>query len=347
MKPIEIESWALRNLERVENHLPVEDLRVELKADWPDAAKTARRLAGHANAARGENILWIIGADEKTGMVTGANYQDLAGWIPQVKACFESEFPAVQDLHVTTSKGMNVAALCFDTSRFPYVVKNPAFGKTAGEGVQFEVPWREGTAIRTASRSDLVLMLSPLIKAPKIQILRGEVRFFVSSPDNAGHSYLQFLLIYYVVPLDSASITFPFHKCSAVLLNGDEVVADAFKLRISTPRAELAEKLRQTREQSLRRGGGPAFPQAYVNVRTVNEAMEPTEDEIVIRGSGKMQFVGEAPMLAASIGNWPEVSIRITLIEAVTESQTTLNVKMVKCSPNPDEFFWVKYPFEN
>src|SRR5579859_5952769 len=76
------------------------------------------------NAARGETILWAIGADEKQGLITGANYQDLANWFPQVKACFEIEVPALQDLNVLY-KGRTVAALCFDSSRFPYVVKNP------------------------------------------------------------------------------------------------------------------------------------------------------------------------------------------------------------------------------
>jgi hypothetical protein len=39
----------------------VEDDRVELKAEWPPAEhKTARQIAGHANASGGEPLLWII-----------------------------------------------------------------------------------------------------------------------------------------------------------------------------------------------------------------------------------------------------------------------------------------------
>ena len=75
MKALAIESWALRVLERVGNRQSVEDSKVELKAKWPDPVKAARRIAGHANAARGESILWLIGADEKQGVITGANYQ--------------------------------------------------------------------------------------------------------------------------------------------------------------------------------------------------------------------------------------------------------------------------------
>jgi hypothetical protein len=36
-------------------------------------------------------------------------------------------------------------ALLFDTSRRPFVVKNPVYGNVNGGPVAFEVPWREGT----------------------------------------------------------------------------------------------------------------------------------------------------------------------------------------------------------
>ncbi len=88
MKPIEIESWALRVLEKVEKHSPIEDSLVELKTTWIDAAKAARRIAGHANAARGESILWLIGVDEENGIV-GANHQELSNWLSTVQSHFD------------------------------------------------------------------------------------------------------------------------------------------------------------------------------------------------------------------------------------------------------------------
>jgi hypothetical protein len=53
MRPPEIEAWALDVIRRVSSGQPHEDFRVELKADWITTEKAARRLAGHANAARG------------------------------------------------------------------------------------------------------------------------------------------------------------------------------------------------------------------------------------------------------------------------------------------------------
>lgn len=84
MRNSEIERWSLDVIRRVEGQQPVEDSRVELKRAWPsDYPKTARRIAGHANAARGEPILWLIGVDETAG-VLGADYAEFSGWFSQV-----------------------------------------------------------------------------------------------------------------------------------------------------------------------------------------------------------------------------------------------------------------------
>jgi hypothetical protein len=75
----EIESWALNVIDRVLAKQSIEDDRVEAKAIWPDdTKKTARQLAGQANAARGEPILWLIGVEEKRARSQGwilANWQ--------------------------------------------------------------------------------------------------------------------------------------------------------------------------------------------------------------------------------------------------------------------------------
>ncbi len=84
MRQRDIEVWALGIIRRVEMEQPHEDSRVELKAVWPeDSAKAARQVAGHANAARGEPILWLIGVDEKKGVV-GATFEEITKWWGQV-----------------------------------------------------------------------------------------------------------------------------------------------------------------------------------------------------------------------------------------------------------------------
>ena len=80
MKKQDIEYRVLEILERLEKGQPIEDDTVELKAEWPkDHFRAARRIAAHANGARGAPILWLIGVDEKKGAV-GADFEELSVW---------------------------------------------------------------------------------------------------------------------------------------------------------------------------------------------------------------------------------------------------------------------------
>lgn len=173
MEPHRIEEWALRIIDRVNRRQPVEDSRVELKADWPEPGKAARRIAGHANAARGAPILWLIGVDERQGVV-GVGTEESSTWFSSVRARFEELAPVLTDLAVPVGNLM-VMALLFETDRAPFVVKNPAYNSRGGGPVQFEVPWREATAVRSARRSDLIRMLSPLRSSPEIEVLGAEL----------------------------------------------------------------------------------------------------------------------------------------------------------------------------
>src|ERR1051325_6941356 len=112
MRAIEIEAWGLRVLRALRNRSFVEDSVVELKADWPDPRKAARQVGGHANAARGEPILWLVGADEKRGVV-GANYDELSSWYSRLKAEFDGIAPSLDNINILLDDA-TVAALCFD-----------------------------------------------------------------------------------------------------------------------------------------------------------------------------------------------------------------------------------------
>src|SRR3712207_5876612 len=111
MRKHQIENWALSVIERVESGEPNEDFRVELKSQWLDPQKAARQIAGHANGARGENILWLIGVDQKKGVI-GADHMELADWYAKVKAQFDDLAPQLIDLNVPV-KGKTVVALFF------------------------------------------------------------------------------------------------------------------------------------------------------------------------------------------------------------------------------------------
>ncbi|HKA22780.1 MAG TPA: hypothetical protein VKN18_31200, partial [Blastocatellia bacterium] len=140
MRIHEIEYWALNVLDRIKRHQPIEDSRVELKATWPDPKKAARRIAGHANAARGEPILWLIGVDEGAGTVPGIEFIEFASWYDTVKSAFDELAPEPVSINIP-SDGVTIAGLYFETDRAPFVVKN-----SEGGTIQREVPWREATS---------------------------------------------------------------------------------------------------------------------------------------------------------------------------------------------------------
>jgi len=128
MKAHEIEYKVLNIIDRVNSAQPIEDYLVELKSEWPSPEKAARQIAGHANAARGAPILWLIGVDQEHGVV-GAEVNELANWYTAVKSLFDGLSPYLTYINIPY-KQHTVVALHFDTSRAPYVVKNP--GRTSG-----------------------------------------------------------------------------------------------------------------------------------------------------------------------------------------------------------------------
>lgn len=244
MRKQEIEFRVLNIIERVVKQQPIEDDTVELKAEWPhDHYRAARRIAGHANAARGEPILWLIGVDEKTG-VTGVDFEELSTWFARVQSRFDAGMaPALQSLAVPFD-GKTVVALLFETDRAPFVVKNPD-----GTGpISREVPWREANSTRTAKRADLIKMLYPILRAPRLEILEGQIVLYkpLSGFGEKGAFQFQIDLMMYITTNSHDSVVFPFHRTKLVFRpkGGDE--SNFGLIRISPPTTFQARVLRET-----------------------------------------------------------------------------------------------------
>jgi len=217
MRAHEIENWALQVINAVNKSQPNEDSRVELKREWPEAQKAARRIAGHANAASGEPILWLIGVDEEKGVI-GAENNEMSTWFSQVKAEFaEDVYPALTSINIPVD-GLTVVSLLFETERAPFVVKNPSYKKPDGGDVRFEVPWREGTSVRSARHTDLIRVLSPLQRLPRVEALQdqGELSYGASKAGNQFRlSWNLRLSLYSAPPSGSNRFSVSFHKCEA------------------------------------------------------------------------------------------------------------------------------------
>jgi hypothetical protein len=296
MRPIEIEAWTLSIVDRVRLGAPVEDARVELKRDWPnDRNKAARRIAGQANAAHGSPVLWIIGVDEQSGVV-GASKQDPATWWPQVQGQFEGITPDLTDLIVPVDS-QTVVALLFETARAPFVIRNALFG-AAGQVISFEVPWREGTRVRSARREDLVRLLAPAVTLPSIEVLFGSL--MVLRSDNEDEDpYWHLDLETYLVPSGEQRIVFPFHQCGVA---------------VSLPDLALYERLH---ELKLRPQGGPNTP-----------TMRQTDHELIVSGPGRVDLVAMTQATYWEALAPDEILVTAELRPAAVESPAVIATKL-------------------
>ena len=155
MNAAEIKTWALEIVEAVLSGKPGEDSRVECKASWMDAKSIARQFAGHANAAKGESILWLVGVNDKAGVITGADRKELANWYPQLVKEFEGIAPCLTtDVNIEL-EGKTVVALLFETTNAPFIIKVPGSDR-------LEIPWRQGTRTRSATRAEILRIFGVL-----------------------------------------------------------------------------------------------------------------------------------------------------------------------------------------
>jgi hypothetical protein len=217
MRATDLELRVLRIVDDVKATRPVEDARVELKAQWPAPDwKTARQIGGHANSCQGESILWIIGLDERASRVTGAVLVELANWWPQVEKHFADLAPDLElNLSVPTADGV-VVALLFSALRLPFVVKVPDGGP-----VDREVPWREGARTLSAKREHLLRLLVPLTLTPRIDLLQA--RLTLREPSDKPRASWSLELRAYITPADASPVYFPLHDLAASIRFGSAV----------------------------------------------------------------------------------------------------------------------------
>jgi hypothetical protein len=301
----------LKIVDRVQSGIPIEDSRVELKATWISPQKAARRIAGHANAARGAPILWLIGLDEKYGVV-GVDHSRFLSWHHKVAACFDGIAPQVTDLIIPIN-GSSIVALVFDTDRAPFVVQNPVFGTQGGGPVQWEIPWREGTAIRSSGRRDLLKLLSPHQSVPVFEVLSGVLNARLDEA-NPQRLLWQLSLSLYNLTLSDDRIVIPFHKCRASFEIAGQSEWRVFETFLIRP--------------PYRVGGFSSSLQAMLSL-----TIQGTPDEVFITGPGKLLMEAETHTLELAGLTDSAIHLAIVLLPIAADIPLQLQLNFRPVTP--------------
>ncbi|MEU4216500.1 hypothetical protein [Actinoplanes sp. NPDC026623] len=205
-----IEALVISAVDAVLSGKRIEDERIECKSELMPPAK-ARQLAGAANAALGDDIIWIVGVDEAAAeVVTVDSTVDLADWWAKVERCFDDQVaPGLTSLWIPLPGDRLVLALHFTTDRAPYAVKNPGGGTP-----ELEIPWRAGTRTRSAKRHELLRTLLPTVSVPSATLLAAKGRISATA-----ESALQFRggITLYIEHLQPGAIAIPTHLMTATL----------------------------------------------------------------------------------------------------------------------------------
>jgi hypothetical protein len=288
MNNFDLEKLVLRAVDQILSGRRVEDSRIEGKSAWPEPTK-ARQLAGHANSARGEEIIWIIGIDEESHRLTNPEMPDIARWWSQMTARFAGDVvPEMRDLNVRVNDEASVTALVFVTDRAPYLVKTGDGGVRA----EREVPVRSGTRTRSAYRHELLRLLQPAAIPPPASLLsaslsaaQGQAIFqphgpdlFVgrraqaspASPRQASLPIMaRFQMDLYIDQRPDETVIFPFHQ-SKCLLAGFRQASD------ESPIESLSFDLSANFSSMQAKGGG----------------IESRAGGLTIRGGAVLSFYG-------------------------------------------------------
>ena len=261
----------------------VEDDSVECKAELGPPEKLARQLAGQANGALGEHVLWIVGLDEDGSGLTTTPADDTAEWWPQVTKRFDGHVAPELEHHVVVPiRDLGaVLALSFTTDRAPYVVSNPS-----GEGpIDRDVPWREGASTRSAYRSELLRILMPQVDRPDIEIVggRGSIRLELQKdggsittiePVDADWILVAGMADLFITPPLGQTLVGPSHRLQGSIEVHSDVLPDVpstIPVDLRWHAAKQAPELGLWEQQDHLYGSGPGSTKVGFDAKFENE----------------------------------------------------------------------------
>jgi hypothetical protein len=273
MTPIQFDVWVEERVSRILAKQPDEDSIIDVKRAWKDAEKAGRQLAGHANAARGTAIVWLIGLQGSEGLV-GATTHEVSNWYAQVRSQMDGGItPRLVLNRNVPYEDKTIVALLFETTEWPYVVKVGGDHLGGGDKITFETPWRQANSVRSASRSEPLKMLAPLQNIPRFTPVSGYANVQLFS--NAGQQpeirwYIRLLLYCEFSPGGIATV--PYYRCTAsIQVTGRMEPVDCTDIQLSL-------------------GGHNAIGLPAIESLTIHH----TTHDLTIQGPGMVYFIAWA-----------------------------------------------------
>lgn len=314
MRADELEVWVRRVLRDVEAGRTVEESRVELKSRFMDPVKAAHQLAGLANSARTQHVLWIVGADDRRGVVEGVDNGELESWLPQVEKVFDELAPRLLLSHrVPWGDSAVVTALLFDASARPFVTKD--------EGRRL-VKWRRGDHTREARRGDLLDLLYEAVNTPSFEIIEARLTGYL---DWDSPSLRLKMELYQERRLPQPAIL-PFHRASVEAQPSLEVGnKGASKFADLEIRRQLQAEVPHS--FSLRPEARSSPPSRYV-----------AAEQLELDGPARVSLVAHAPAPPWLAENrdrvdWWDVEVKLPVIDA---APAEVRVRVAGENPLPE-----------
>jgi len=245
MKPHEIEFRVIKAIESLRKSIPLPATAVATFSRWPKPGiNTARHIAASANAARGRNLLWLIGV-HSSGTGPGADLSHFKDWWASLLPFFEGLAPEITPLAIPFEPGKKLVALHIPSDRAPYIVGHHRKASFSGE-----VPWLDDSGVRSARRSELIALLSPLQDLPMLEILDTELTAW-EVPKTTYGPKLSFRwtldATVYVVPKADTRVVIPFHRCRAEIgLTGSLFTSKGMELSLTPDRASTAVRVTES-----------------------------------------------------------------------------------------------------
>jgi hypothetical protein len=193
------------------------------------------------------------------------------------------------------------------------VVKNPAHGSANGGPVSLEVPWREGTRVRTARREDLIRLLVTALDLPTFEVLAASasLKSFPATDKEPAKSLWSVSLELYITPRSTNILVLPHHRAT-------------LELRIEGKKPRQMEDLRLF----------PPYSHSSSGSRLDSETITGTSSEVIINGPGRVFAQGVFREPGDSVlTDPPSVSLHLRLVAADDDRPMEVSASLVPVAP--------------